>query len=346
MTQVNQQTGFVETGDVFVVVEEHVGGTFFKAGDIVELAHDDYTSCPQYRNVLTGDTHYYYTCLLQKLEQVAAKSAIDLPKGTEAVFLGYVPGNSGSYHGHWGFLIGEKFTADDSGHLVSASDGRALSWNWGFKLAILPTKAAIFVPVEQGSATPAEQLGYKVGDHFIITAGTTFQTGSVVELIEDDGSDNPRFRLVSGSGIFGREAYHTMPNRMTKIDNSENTQEAPVSVEQKRDRIIVIGGLIADLQAEEAELRAQLRAAGFQLIEPEVASAIPDGVSVTDYRTWQKGDIVRCTTKQGKGTATLTVGGEYTIVCIDSDGDRYITDDDGDDVYYCVKSCFEFVRRP
>ena len=47
--------------------------------------------------------------------------------------------------------------------------------------------------------TPCEELGYKVGDKFIVTKGGTFSVGSVVMLYRDDNSYTPLFKLIKGS---------------------------------------------------------------------------------------------------------------------------------------------------
>ena len=42
--------------------------------------------------------------------------------------------------------------------------------------------------------TPAEKLGYKVGDKFITLNGDDYNQGSVITLIYDDGTDLPQFQ--------------------------------------------------------------------------------------------------------------------------------------------------------
>ena len=45
-------------------------------------------------------------------------------------------------------------------------------------------------------------MGYKIGDKFEITDGKPFSKGSVVCLYEDDGSEIPLFRLISGNCLY------------------------------------------------------------------------------------------------------------------------------------------------
>jgi len=54
--------------------------------------------------------------------------------------------------------------------------------------------------VELYKQTPCDALGYKIGDMFEVFIGSdnSFSAGSIVELVEDDGSNCPRFKLVTG----------------------------------------------------------------------------------------------------------------------------------------------------
>ena len=48
--------------------------------------------------------------------------------------------------------------------------------------------------------TPCEELGYKVGDRFMVIAGPDFHyldNGTIVTLYEDDGTESPEFRVDS-----------------------------------------------------------------------------------------------------------------------------------------------------
>lgn len=55
--------------------------------------------------------------------------------------------------------------------------------------------------------TPAERLGYKVGDVFRVhykenPVGRAFSQGAIVELYHDDATDCPKFRLLRGTCSF------------------------------------------------------------------------------------------------------------------------------------------------
>lgn len=51
--------------------------------------------------------------------------------------------------------------------------------------------------------TPCEEYGYKVGDKFIAKEEYPFTEGSIIELLEDDGSEFPMFKLCDGTMLFG-----------------------------------------------------------------------------------------------------------------------------------------------
>ena len=56
--------------------------------------------------------------------------------------------------------------------------------------------------VEPYKQTPCDALGYKVGDLFLVVGDNqreSFVAGSIVELVEDDGSYFPYFKLVTGT---------------------------------------------------------------------------------------------------------------------------------------------------
>lgn len=61
--------------------------------------------------------------------------------------------------------------------------------------------------------TPCEELGYKVGDLFEVMGMyiSDFSKGSVVKLLEDDGTGAPLFQLIKGSAVSGRsEDYEVL----------------------------------------------------------------------------------------------------------------------------------------
>lgn len=46
--------------------------------------------------------------------------------------------------------------------------------------------------------TPAEKIGYKIGDKFVVSGSFAFTDDSIVELEYDDGSKSPLFKLING----------------------------------------------------------------------------------------------------------------------------------------------------
>lgn len=73
--------------------------------------------------------------------------------------------------------------------------------------------------------TPCENRGWKVGDRFRVTAGRSFDVGSVVELERDDGTELPKFKLISG-GCNYANAKDKNPGAFTHIGNVEFISKA------------------------------------------------------------------------------------------------------------------------
>ncbi len=59
--------------------------------------------------------------------------------------------------------------------------------------------------------TPCEELGYKVGDEFVVTGGTMFTTGDIIVLIYDDGTSVPEFKLVGTTKYPYKELKNIRP---------------------------------------------------------------------------------------------------------------------------------------
>lgn len=57
-------------------------------------------------------------------------------------------------------------------------------------------------PIKEKQMTPAQKLGYKVGDKFVMNAECTFKKGSIITLYEDDGSANPLFSSDRAATMF------------------------------------------------------------------------------------------------------------------------------------------------
>lgn len=66
--------------------------------------------------------------------------------------------------------------------------------------------------------TPCEEKGYHVGDKFIVVDSIAFVIGSVVELEDDDESDFPLFKLISGECRWKNSADH-QPGAYTHLDD-------------------------------------------------------------------------------------------------------------------------------
>lgn len=74
--------------------------------------------------------------------------------------------------------------------------------------------------------TPCEELGYKVGDKFIVVesdGGYGFTEGSIVVLEEDDGSPCPCFKLLEGAHTErGRVSGCMLLNSLKPCKETEN----------------------------------------------------------------------------------------------------------------------------
>lgn len=66
--------------------------------------------------------------------------------------------------------------------------------------------------------TPCEERGYHVGDRFEVVEDNGFLIGSIVELEEDDESDFPLFKLISGECGWNNSANH-QPGAFTHLDS-------------------------------------------------------------------------------------------------------------------------------
>lgn len=57
--------------------------------------------------------------------------------------------------------------------------------------------------------TPCQKLGLAVGDQLlaVATEDNTFPPGSIVELVEDDGSDFPFFKQITGRNWGKKDGY-------------------------------------------------------------------------------------------------------------------------------------------
>lgn len=87
------------------------------------------------------------------------------------------------------------------------------------------------IPQEQANKllTPCEQLGYKVGDKFIVTEHcSTFKKGIIIELFRDDGTSSPLFKgntLGEYFGCDGEEGAYAGIHQLKPIKESNTNQE-------------------------------------------------------------------------------------------------------------------------
>ena len=75
--------------------------------------------------------------------------------------------------------------------------------------------------------TPCQKLGYEVGDLFLVysrpdegTGLAPFDPGSIVQLVRDDGTDIPLFKLLFGTvrpSLVGNPAYYAQLANVEKL---------------------------------------------------------------------------------------------------------------------------------
>lgn len=76
--------------------------------------------------------------------------------------------------------------------------------------------------------TPCEKLGYKEGDQFVMLGDLPkdcFSKGSIIELVRDDTSTCPYFKLIEGECEHeDGGAYEDLP-LLLKIETGEDTSD-------------------------------------------------------------------------------------------------------------------------
>ena len=87
--------------------------------------------------------------------------------------------------------------------------------------------------------TPCEQLGYKVGDKFIVTEYChTFKNGTIIELFKDDGTSIPLFKGKTRKGnriCKGEDGAFSNLSQVTPYKESDTTQKEKKMTEQTRE---------------------------------------------------------------------------------------------------------------
>lgn len=97
------------------------------------------------------------------------------------------------------------------------------------------------IPKEQANKllTPCEQLGYKVGDKFIVTEYcVNFEKGTSVELFRDDGTRSPLFKGKTKGEWFwcdGEEGAYAGINQLKPIKESNTNQEEGKMTEKMKE---------------------------------------------------------------------------------------------------------------
>ena len=109
--------------------------------------------------------------------------------------------------------------------------------------------------------TPCEEKGYKVGDKFEVIEEDSFTTGSIVELYEDDGTEEPLFKLIAGYTEFENcndepGAYENLYNiKLLTKGNKMATKLEKLEEEYKQlqQQCEILGGTIKELQEKESK---------------------------------------------------------------------------------------------
>lgn len=81
--------------------------------------------------------------------------------------------------------------------------------------------------------TPCEKLGYKVGEQFLKCEDNSgFSSGSIIELINDDGSECPEFKLVSGICEYADNRAFEVLEHLQKISTEKEKTKEPEVVKE------------------------------------------------------------------------------------------------------------------
>ena len=88
-------------------------------------------------------------------------------------------------------------------------------------------------------ATPCRERGWRVGDIFTVVSGAQFNHGSLVELVRDDGSYTPLFRLLGVDCLPDNTemklgAYTGVCNVVRLVEEPENYEAPALTPCEKR----------------------------------------------------------------------------------------------------------------
>lgn len=196
--------------------------------------------------------------------------------------------------------------------------------------------------------TPCEELGYKVGDRFLVLETSTFQKGAIVELYRDDGTACPlfkgnetKYKLCDGApGAFiPLKKVQKLHPIMALIQKRDKQAEKVKRQTDKLDRLNEeIKQAITQLESE-VERDTGLRCNIYE----DGADGTPDGVDVDDPSTWRAGDVIECVSSQER---YVTIGKRYVYTGETNSigGPVLEKDDDGDKFSPVAK--YKFISRP
>lgn len=130
---------------------------------------------------------------------------------------------------------------------------------------------------EEKEMTPCEELGYKVGDEFVLDRCVSgAEKGQVITLFMDDGTDHPLFKAdpCEYDNADGLPGDYFLLEWVSKVTPVTAQQQFGKHLEW-RDRITQIDNNMLSMKDERAELVAKLAAVGLAVIEVVVNSTNP-----------------------------------------------------------------------
>lgn len=111
---------------------------------------------------------------------------------------------------------------------------------WGSNKLVPKVGVTLSKSVESNKIlTPCEQLGYKVGDKFIVIENcSTFNKGTIIELSMDDGTTGPLFKGNTTGGYpccDGEEGAYASLRQVKPIKDSDTNQEEDKMTERNKE---------------------------------------------------------------------------------------------------------------
>lgn len=189
--------------------------------------------------------------------------------------------------------------------------------------------------------TIAQRAGMNVGDFFRVAESNSFSAGSIVKLVEDDGTTMPLFQLMNGFCMHQNGPNNTR-GAWTSIEYMEK-----IEMNETNDLITTLKQAENDYLAAKATFEAMKVAVSAELGSSFTLTHSEDNVLVQKPAPirWKAGDILRCTSNVHHDRR-LTVGKEYEVdsAGVDSDGDVWIETTDAGDGHFFPTHMFEWVR--